>query len=155
MKKIVALLLALMMLCSMAACGAKGESAEPSNTASSEAAEVQQPEQTTGEVNSAPAAQEASAEASASENAPEATISYPVAEPVTLTALDAIYQPRTADKITSWSESLQYLHRSDGCCGQQPRGSVVFRGHRFGQGYLERECGQCLEDPRCLQHDCR
>lgn len=58
MKKIVALLLALTMLCSMAACGAKGESAEPSNTASSEAAEVQQPEQTTGEVNSAPAVQE-------------------------------------------------------------------------------------------------
>ena len=109
MKKIVALLLALTMLCSMAACGAKGGSAEPSQTASSADTGVQQPEQTTEEVSSEPTAQEASAEASASETAPEVTITYPVAEPVTLTALDAIYQPRTADKITSWSESLQYV----------------------------------------------
>ena len=109
MKKIVALLLALTMLCSMVACGAKGGSAEPSQTASSADTAVQQPEQTTEEASSEPAAQEASAEASASETTPEVTITYPVAEPVTLTALDAIYQPRTADRITSWSESLQYV----------------------------------------------
>ena len=108
MKKIVALLLALTMLCSMAACGSNAESASSSDAASSEAT-AQQPAQSTAASTPEADQPESAPEASEAEAAPESTISYPLADPVTLTALGAIYQPRTADKITSWSESLQYV----------------------------------------------
>ncbi len=108
MKKIVAFLLALTMLCSMAACGSNAESAGSSDAATSEAA-TQQPAQSAAEATPEADQPESAPEASQAEAAPETAISYPLADPVTLTALGAIYQPRTADKITSWSESLQYV----------------------------------------------
>ncbi len=104
MKKIVAMLLALGMLLSMAACGGTEVSSAPQESTAS-AAPVQSQEPAVQEPASTPQ-EEASAEAAPADTS--STISYPLEEAVTLTAMGAIYQPRTADKITTWSESLQY-----------------------------------------------
>lgn len=106
MKKKLSLLLALAMLLTLVGCG--------NQTASSAASAETTPAETGSVSGEAPAekATEAPAESASTEEAApteSSSITYPVEEPVTLTAFGAIYQPRAADKITTWSESLQYV----------------------------------------------
>lgn len=103
MKKIAALFLVMAMLLTVAACGAVPSAvseAESSQTAS---------ESTTVDVSVTESSEIGPAESTEETDTTIGSISYPVADPVTLTALGAIYQPRTADKITTWSESLPYV----------------------------------------------
>ena len=126
MKKLIALLLAAVMLLAMAACGStassaptadSGETALAQETSAQEAPAEEAPTEA-APIEEAPSEEASAEEASAGETPAEETpaaagIVYPVAEPVTLTALGGIYQPRTADKITSWSESLPYTEAAE------------------------------------------
>lgn len=118
MKKIIAMLLAIAMIMALAACGSGAAASAPAP----EASEVQGSAEPASEVpEEAPADAEASAEPDASEASAgdadtppaESSITYPISDPITLTALGAIYQPRTADKITSWSEALVYVKSAE------------------------------------------
>lgn len=113
MKKIIAMLLAIAMIMALAACGSGAASSAAAPEASvSEAQSAADSASEAPAENATPAESDASAEETESDVAGSA-ISYPISEPITLTALDAIYQPRTADKITSWSESPVYIKAAE------------------------------------------
>ncbi len=103
MKKFVSMMLVLTLLLAMTACGNSTDSAASEGSASASSATETATSETT------PPAEDSMEEASEVSSVETAEgITYPLDEAVTLTALDAIYQPRTADKITSWSEALVY-----------------------------------------------
>lgn len=106
MKKGIALLLAVIMVLAMATgCGSTTTSDAAAESAASEASEAK----ADAAAEEAVTSQEAADSEEATSEVETSGVTYPLEEEVTLTALGAIYQPRTADVITTWTESLVYV----------------------------------------------